>query len=38
VADIVDKVKETGIEKSALIIIGWVLDPSAPSVRSVLYS
>ncbi len=38
VADIVDKVKETEIEKSALIIIGWVLDPSARSVRSVLYS
>lgn len=39
VEDIVDRVKEAGIEKSALIIIGWVVDPSATSfTRSVLYS
>jgi precorrin-4/cobalt-precorrin-4 C11-methyltransferase len=39
VADIVEKVNEAGIEKSALIIIGWALDAGAASfVRSVLYS
>jgi precorrin-4/cobalt-precorrin-4 C11-methyltransferase len=39
VADIVDKVKEAGIEKSALIIIGWALDVDTASLtRSVLYS
>jgi precorrin-4/cobalt-precorrin-4 C11-methyltransferase len=39
VADIVDRVREAGIEKSALIVIGWVVDAGAASfVRSVLYS
>jgi precorrin-4/cobalt-precorrin-4 C11-methyltransferase len=39
VADIVDRVTEEGIEKSALIIIGLVVDAGAASfVRSVLYS
>jgi precorrin-4/cobalt-precorrin-4 C11-methyltransferase len=38
VADIVDKVEGAGIEKSALIIIGWVLTPGASFARSVLYS
>ncbi len=38
VSDIVEKVKKAGIEKSALIIIGWVLDPPASFQRSVLYS
>jgi precorrin-4/cobalt-precorrin-4 C11-methyltransferase len=39
VADIVEKVKEAGFEKSALIIIGWALDADAASfTRSVLYS
>jgi precorrin-4/cobalt-precorrin-4 C11-methyltransferase len=38
VADIVDKVKAAGIEKTALIMVGGVVDPRNMYQRSVLYS
>ena len=39
VADIVEKVRKVGVEKSALIIIGRVVDPKTSGfMRSVLYS
>jgi len=38
VRDIVQKVKEAGISKTALIIVGGVVDPAGRYQRSVLYS